>query len=147
MRHLLLIVLAVAVAAAVACSRPSQIAGTAAAEPSPEVRLGQIPSADPQKYTAVRNMKNWQNPYLIVKADGVGLLDAVNHEEHLLKADELPQALAKLPSSSWPYGRVVAVAVNGTQTPADEASVRKNRGVVAGTLESLHVLINWVPSS
>lgn len=147
MRHLLLMVLAVAAASLVACSKPSDLVGRASADPSPDVRLGQIPSADPQKYTAVRNMKTWQNPYLIVKAEGVGLLDAVNHEEQLLKPDELPEALAKLPVSSWPYGRVVAVAVNGAQGPGEEALLRRNRGIVAGTLDSLHILINWVPSS
>ena len=39
----------------------------------------------------------------------VALLDSDNHEEHLLKPGELTQALANLPPSAWPYGRVVAV--------------------------------------
>jgi hypothetical protein len=94
------------------------------------------------------DMKGWRNPYLIIRTDGVGLLDPDNHEEHILKPEELTQALGKLPSSAWPYGRVVAVTENGVRGSADDnVKIRKNRAVVAGTLESMHVLINWIPSA
>lgn len=52
----------------------------------------------------MRNMRNWRNPDLIIKTDGVALLNSENHEEHLLKPAELAQALGNLPPSSWPYG-------------------------------------------
>jgi hypothetical protein len=29
----------------------------------------------------------------------------------------------------------------------DDVKIRANRAIVAGTLESMHVLINWVPSA
>jgi len=95
----------------------------------------------------MRDMKGWQNPYLIIKVDGVALLDAGNHEEILLKAPELAQALAKLPASAWPYGRVVAVTENGVRAVGDDVPIRKNRAIVAGTLERLNVLIKWIPSA
>jgi hypothetical protein len=95
----------------------------------------------------MRDMKGWQNPYLIIKADGVALLDAGNHEEILLKAPELTQALAKLPPSAWPYGRVVAVTESAVRAAGDEVPIRKNRAIVAGTLEKLNVLIKWIPSA
>lgn len=115
---------------------------------SPEARIQQIPAADPQKYAGMRDFKNWRNPYLIIKPEGVALLDVANHEEHLLKTDELPEALAGLPASAWPYGRVVVVSEPGVAGSANDlAPIRKNRGIVAGTLESLHILINWVPAA
>ena len=93
-------------------------------------------------------MRSWQNPYLIVRTDGIGVLDAANHEQRVIKPDELPQVLAQLPASSWPYGRVVAVAEVGVAGSEDErVLLRKNRALVAGTLQSMQVLINWVPSS
>jgi len=93
-------------------------------------------------------MKHWRNPYLVVRADGVALVDFSNNEERIFKADELPDALAKLPASAWPYGRVVAVQENSVQGGTQDAvSIRRNRGILAGTLESMHVLINWVPSA
>ena len=144
MNCLRLTALAIAAVVIVSCSRPVTETATAT---SPEARIQQIPPADPQKYAGMRNMKDWRNPYLIIRADGVGLLDPANREEQLLKPEELPQALAKLPASAWPYGRVVAAAENSVRASGEDVLIRKNRGIVAGTLESMHVLINWVPSA
>jgi hypothetical protein len=53
-----------------------------------------------------------------------------------------------LPASAWPYGRVVAVAENSPTSSEDQkVAIRRNKGIVAGTLESMHILINWVPSA
>ncbi len=117
----------------------------AALEASAAARIQAIPPASPEKYRGMIDMKGWQNPYLIVQAGGVALLDAGNHEERLLKPAELTQELAKLPPSAWPYGRVVAVTENGVRNSESDVLIRKNRALVAGTLESLHVLINWIP--
>lgn len=95
----------------------------------------------------MRDMRAWRNPYLIVRKDGIGMLDVGNNEQRLLKPEELLPALAQLPSSAWPYGRVVAVTENGVGAPGDDVQIRRNRALVAGTLESMHVLINWVPSA
>jgi hypothetical protein len=130
----------------VSCSSAPKADDPAAQEASAEARILAIPPAQPEKYRGMIDMKNWRNPYLIVKADGVALLDSENHEEHLLQPEELTQALARLPASAWPYGRVVVVTENGlVGQQEDMVKIRKNRALVAGTLESLHVLINWVP--
>src|SRR5262252_11212238 len=78
--------------------------------PDPKTILQAIPAADSAKYEHIRDMKNWRNPYLIVRADGVALFDVADSAELILKPDELLAALAKLPASNWPYGRVVAAA-------------------------------------
>ncbi len=114
---------------------------------SPQARIQKIPSADPQKYVGMRDMKAWRNPYLIVRLDGVGLLDVSNNEQQIVDPDKLSAALAKLPGSAWPYGRIVAIQeISTTASEDDKAKLRKNRALVAGTLESMQVLINWVPS-
>jgi len=93
-------------------------------------------------------MKAWRNPYLIVRLDGVGLLDVSNNEQQIVDPDKLPEALAKLPASAWPYGRVVAIQeISANASDQDHATLRKNRALVAGSLESMKVDINWVPSS
>jgi hypothetical protein len=51
-----------------------------------------IPPATPEKYRGMVDMKGWRNPYLILRADGVALLDPENHLERILKAGELAQA-------------------------------------------------------
>jgi len=131
-----------------ACSRPSQIATESPAQASPELRIQQIPPADPQNFPNSRETKVWRNPYLMVKKDGIWLVDLNNNEERLLKSDQVLDALASLPASAWPYGRVVAVQEIGSAgTEDDKIALRRNRAILAGTLESAKVLINWVPSS
>ncbi len=140
--------LALALALFAGCSLPPKTAEQPAVATSPDARIQQIPLADPQKYAAMRDMKTWRNPYLIVRVDGVGLLDASNNEQQIVDPDKLLEVLGKLPASAWPYGRVVAIQESGGATSdADKAQLRKNRALVAGTLESVQVAIRWVPAA
>ncbi len=120
----------------------------AAQEAVASARIQAIPAADPAKYRDVHVTKSWRNPYLIVKPDGVALLDVANNEEHIMNPDEIAQKLAQLPESAWPYGRVVAVTeALATDSDHDKAEIRKNKAIVAGTLEGMHVIINWIPAA
>jgi len=145
MRHLRPGLLAAAVAVLASCSAaPKAPDPTALAT----ARILAIPEPTPEKYRSLIHMKGWRNPYLIIRADGVGLLDPDDHLERILKPGELTQALGNPPPSAWPYGRVVAVTENAIKSSADDdVKIRTNRAIVAGTLESMHVLINWVPSA
>ena len=143
MRHSRLGLLAAAVAVLASCS-------TAPKPPDPTAlataRILAIPEPTPEKYRSLIHMKGWRNPYLIIRADGVALLDPDDHLERILTPGELTQALGNLPLSAWPYGRVVAVTENAVKSSADdEVKIRANRAIVAGTLESMRVLINWIP--
>jgi hypothetical protein len=130
------------------CSSSPKEPDKAAVESAASARLQAIPSAVHEKYRNMTDMKNWRNPYLIILPEGVGLLDPANNEQRLLKTDEMLEALAALPPSAWPYGRVVVVTENPiTSTEEQRIAIRRNKGVVAGTLEGAHVLINWVPSA
>jgi hypothetical protein len=145
MRYSPLGLAAAAVAILVSCSSaPKTLDPTALAT----ARILAIPEPTPEKYRSLIHMKGWRNPYLIIRADGVGLLDPDDHLERILKPGEVTQALGNLPPSAWPYGRVVAVTENGVRSGADDdVKIRANRAIVAGTLESMHVLITWVPSA
>jgi hypothetical protein len=93
-------------------------------------------------------MKNWRNPYLIVRADGVALFDAADSAEIILKTDELLPTLAKLPPANWPYGRVVAAAEAGiARSEQDKIAIRRNKGIVGGLLQGAHIVVDWVPSA
>lgn len=127
----------------VACSQQN-----AAQPPAPEVVLQAIPAADSAQIERIRDMKTWRNPYLIVRPDGVALLDAADSAEIRLKPAELLPALAALPASNWPYGRVVAAAENSARSSdQDGVAIRRNKGIVGGILQDAHVAIKWVPSS
>jgi hypothetical protein len=127
----------------VACSSHQD----AAAPPSPEVVLQAIPAADQAQVDRIHDMKNWRNPYLIVRPDGVALLDAADSAEIRLKPAELLPALAALPASNWPYGRVVAATENTKVSEQEQVEIRRNRGIVGGMLQGAHIAIKWVPSS
>ena len=116
--------------------------------PDPQTILQTIPAADSTKYGSIRDMKNWRNPYLIVRADGVALFDVADSAEIVLKPNELLPELAKLPASNWPYGRVVAATENGTRgSEQDAVAIRKNKGILGGLLQGAHIEVKWVPAT
>jgi hypothetical protein len=128
-----------------ACSRPS-----APALPDPATLLRAIAPADASKYPSLQEAKHWSNPYLVIRADRVGLLtDVAVNEEQILKPNEVLNALAQLPASAWPYGRAVAVLLDerpATPEP-DKIALRRNRGIVEGELQDAQVAIRWIPTS
>jgi len=125
----------------VACS-PQQVAQA----PDPQTVLQAIPPADSSQYDRVQDMKKWRNPYLIVRADGVVLFDAADSAEIAVKPEDVIPELARLPSSNWPYGRVVAAAEVGVRaSEQDGVAIRRNKGIVGGLLDGAHVAIKWVP--
>jgi hypothetical protein len=127
-----------------ACSSPKVEA------PDPATLLQNIPGGDPAKYPNLRQKKHWSNPYLIIRADGVGLVTNVAaNEEKILQPEELLNSLAKLPPSAWPYGRVVAILgeTNSSSPEPDKIAIRRIRGIVAGELQGAHVAIEWEPAA
>jgi hypothetical protein len=128
------------------CSKPPAAPSVASDEPQAS-GLEAIPPADPSKYPSFHDMSTWQNPYLVIREDGIGLVDASNHEIHILQPDQVQAELVSLPESAWPYGRVVLVTEAALKNPTDQAKadLRKNRGLLAGTLKELDVQIREVP--
>lgn len=117
-------------------------------EPDPQAVLQAIPAADTSQYDHIRDMKTWRNPYLIVRSDGVALYDTADSAEIILKPDELLPALAKLPSSNWPYGRVVAATENSVRSSEqDGVAIRRNKGILGGLLQGAHIAVKWVPAA
>lgn len=127
---------------AAACSPQKAVA------PNPAALLQSVPPADVGKYQHISDMRNWRNPYLLVRSDGIALLDTADSAEIVLKPNQVLATLAHLPASSWPYGRVVAIAVSSEESSTEDAVViRRYKGIVGGILASAHVAIDWVPSS
>lgn len=86
-------------------------------------------------------MTEWKNPYLVVRDDGIGIVDLSNREIHMLQPEEIPAELASLGLSAWPYGRVVLVAQAVPKEPTDQTkqALPKNRALLLGTLKELDV--------
>ena len=92
MRHLSLLLCAVAIISLAACS-PSQQA-SASSESAAMSQIQSIPGPDQAKYGDARKIKNWRNPYLVIRTDSIGLMDLGNNEEHHIKPDQIAQAIA-----------------------------------------------------
>jgi hypothetical protein len=128
-----------------ACSRQNQ-------QPTPDAGsvLQAVAPADPAKLPSLEAVKHWSNPYIVIRPETVGLLtDVTANEEQILKPEEVLKALAQLPKSAWPYGRAVAILVDAKATSSEQekTALRRNRGIVAGELQSAHVAINWISHS
>ena len=122
------------------------------APPPPDAAtlLRAIPVADAAKYPSLQETKHWSNPYLVIRADRVGLLTGIAaNEEQILKPEEVLNALAQLPAPAWPYGRAVAILVDEKpkSSEQDKIALRRNRGLVEGELRGAQVAINWIPNS
>ncbi|HVM92434.1 MAG TPA: hypothetical protein VMT67_06455 [Terriglobales bacterium] len=139
--------LAVFCIALMGCSKPPQTAQSAAAEAPKTTGLESIPPPDPKKFPSIADMSGWKNPYFVVRDDGIGLVDLTNREVHILQPEQIPAELVSLGTDAWPYGRVVLVT---EAKPKDEndhtkAEIRKNRGLLVGTLKELDVSIQEAP--
>ena len=128
----------------IACSKP---APAPEAETRTPTGLESIAAPDPSKYPSFRNLGVWKNPYLVVREDGIGFVDLSNREVHILKVEEIPAELVSLPSSAWPYGRVVLMtqAVPKDASDPTKAALRKNRALLIGTLKELDVQFQEAP--
>jgi hypothetical protein len=138
------IVIAFILLGTLGCSKPPEPEPTQSAGPT---GLESIPAADPAKYPRLSNMTDWKNPYFVVRDDGIGFVDLSNREIHILKPEEIPAELVSLPSSAWPYGRVVLVAQAAPKDPSEQtkADLRKNRALLMGTLKELDVQFREAP--
>jgi hypothetical protein len=109
---------------------------------------------------AVRSLSSWENPYLTVQGDMVslhvlladgntsdigqgGLLRPVGARRRNLdiRLSDLPTALDAIPSSAWPYGRVIAVEEAHEVPPAARTQVRRNVESVYKTLGDLGIVV------
>jgi hypothetical protein len=107
-----------------------------------------IPPPDPNKYRSVTDGRDWQNPYLIVHANGIDArpISAATETPTMSPADVVAY-LEKLPSIAWPYGLVVAVAENGVRAPGDDARIKRNREELVRLLERAGVKVDLWPSA
>jgi hypothetical protein len=106
---------------------------------------GRIPSADPKKYQGIRDGKDWRNPYLLVRADGIEIAGTANGGSPIA-VESVAAALEGLPDSAWPYGLVVAIQDNGVVAAEAEGSrIETNRTSLVGILNELGVVVDFWP--
>jgi hypothetical protein len=123
-------------------------------------QLELIPPPSKTRYMAVKNLREWENPYVTVQGGMVtlhvmaadantsglgtgGMLRPVGarRQDLNVRVGELSAALDAVPESSWPYGRVVAVEEAHNIPTNARPEVRRNMETVMKTLGDLGVVV------
>ena len=136
------VVLTLAAATQPGCTQPSRLL------------QNRIPKPDLQKYSSVQIGENWKNPYLIVRPDGIGIIEttpagrgiSVASVPHVVES--VPDVLEKLPDSAWPYGLVVAVQDVGILSSSDDKTrIEANRKELLRLLRQHGIAVELWPSA
>jgi len=109
-----------------------------------------IGAAVPQRYASVLDAKDWQNPFLVIRRDGIEIVaKQLPSGRKLVVAADLERTLIGLPVTSWPYGRVAAVVENGVRAAggSDDKPIADNLTAALATLRKLDVAANRWPSA
>lgn len=130
------------------------------------LELEQIPPPAKSHYMAIHTKESWSNPFLIVGAKNVTLRAMspdltsnaaipsamlkpakARQQELDIRLSDLPDALGALPPDDWPYGRVIAVEEDPSETRANRIQVRRNVETTMQLLGNLGVVIYEWPVS
>ena len=130
----------------VSCSQPTNVQRVA--DTGTSALKNRIPPPDPNKYRSIVDARDWQNPYLMVQANGIDArpVSAATNAATMSPA-EVVTYLERLPSGAWPYGLVVVVSENGLRNPGDDAQIKKNREELVRLLEKAGVKVELWPSA
>ena len=123
--------------------------------------LEQILPPSKSHYLGIRNKDAYGNPFLVVHAETItltiifsdqnpngfgtgGLLRPANARKETIdvRLEDLPDALASLPSDVWPYGRVVAVEESASAPRAERVAIRRNVEATIKILNDLGVVVD-----
>jgi len=97
-------------------------------------------SATPD-YNAIRDAKDWQNPFIIVEGDGVEVV--LFDDRARVTMDKLREYLSDLPNRYWPYGKIVAIGEGGIRAGNDGDFIRRNKAQTKQIVEAMGIRIKW----
>ncbi len=92
-------------------------------------------------YNSIRDAKDWQNPFIIVEADGVEVV--LFDDRARVTMDKLRDYLSDLPNRYWPYGKIVAIGEGGLRSGNDDDFIRRNKAQTKQIVESMGIRIKW----
>jgi hypothetical protein len=143
-----------------AIAAPQQVKAAQSEQASDRELLDQIPPPAKSRYMAIRTKASWDNPFLVVASKTVSLrvmnpappqsrlipggdmMQPVSARKNILelRLSDLPEALASVPESDWPYGRVIAVEEDPSEVRANRVQVRRNVEAAMQMLNTLGVV-------
>jgi hypothetical protein len=109
-----------------------------------------IGPASPQRYKSIQDAKQWRNPILVIRADGIDVISkGLPSGERTVAPTDLRRTLIDLPVTAWPYGRVVAMQDIGLRRAdlSDGPAIANNRNLTVAILKTLEVTVEGWPSA
>jgi hypothetical protein len=104
-----------------------------------------IGPAAPEWYKSIRDAKDWKNPYLVIRRDGIEVIvKTLASSGKTVAAADLEQTLIALPVTAWPYGRVVAVQEVSIRAGdrSDDKPIADNLEAALAILKRLEVTVD-----
>lgn len=106
-----------------------------------------IPKANPEKYRAIRDGKDWKNPMLVVRPEGIEVV-GITPAAQAIPAESVPDKLEHLPDSGWPYGLIVMVSDAGIVSSAKvRPRLHANRAKLLKILKAHGIAVDLWPSA
>ena len=106
-----------------------------------------IPKPDPKKYDPIREGKDWKNPILLVRPEGIEVV-GVTPAAQAIPAESVPDKLEHLPDSAWPYGLIVMVEDAGIVSSVRALPrIQANRAKLLKILRARGIAVDLWPSA
>ncbi len=122
--------------------------------------LIQIPPPSKTRYLAIKSLTSWENPYLTIQDSMVtlhvtvadanqtdlgvgGILRPVGarRQDLNVRTADLPSALNAVPTTAWPYGRVVALEEAHDAPASARPELRRNMESAIKILGDLGIVV------
>lgn len=117
------------------------------------VQAGRLSSrigpANPDRYKSIRDAKDWENPYLVIRRDGIEVIaKSLSSGRTTVPSADLLRTLIALPVTAWPYGRVAAVQEISIRAGdrSDDKPIAGNLDAALAILKKLDVTVDRWPS-
>jgi len=106
-----------------------------------------VPEADPKKYHAIQDGKDWHNPQLVVRPEGIEVV-GITPAGQAIPAESVLDKLEHLPDSAWPYGLVVMVSDAGIVSSSKvQPRIQANRAKLLKILRAHGIAVDLWPSA
>jgi hypothetical protein len=106
-----------------------------------------IAKADPKKYRAIQDARDWHNPQVVVRPEGIEVI-GVTSAGQSIPVELVPEKLEHLPHSAWPYGLVIMVSDSGIlSSPKNLPRIQANRSELLELLKKHCIAVDLWPSA
>jgi hypothetical protein len=106
-----------------------------------------IPRPDPKKYHALQDGKDWKNPKLVIRPEGIEIV-GITPVGQAIPVESVPGILERLPDSAWPYGLVVAAwGIGIMSSRGDLPRIEANRTKLVKMLKAHGIAVDLWPSA